>query len=148
MGAAKRLWKEVKRVAVWTLPRTDYAQNLSDDCYHLGISVEVEHKDFGTFKHQVPTGPIVLVSSVNPNWTELARFLTFVRSVTEAIEKASGVPVPDYVKLRWESRSKEIALLHAIGGSAVGRQWRISLGQPSFVQGFLVPDPAVGYPWG
>ena len=38
--------------------------------------------------------------------TELARFLTFVRSVTEAIEKASGVPVPDYVKLRWESRSK------------------------------------------
>ncbi|ELR16135.1 uncharacterized protein ACA1_177430 [Acanthamoeba castellanii str. Neff] len=106
-AAAKRLWKEVKRVAVWTLPRTDYAQNLSDDCYHLGISVEVEHKDFGTFKHQVPTGPIVLVSSVNPNWTELARFLTFVRSVTEAIEKASGVPVPDYVKLRWESRSKE-----------------------------------------
>lgn len=39
-------------------------------------------------------------------YTELARFLTYVRSVTEAIEKASGVPVPDYVKLRWESRSK------------------------------------------
>jgi hypothetical protein len=37
---------------------------------------------------------------------ELARFLTFVRSVTDTIEKASNVPVPDYVKLRWESRSK------------------------------------------
>lgn len=33
-----------------------------------GISVEVEHKDFGTFKHQIPTGPIVLVSSVMPTW--------------------------------------------------------------------------------
>jgi hypothetical protein len=40
-AAAKRLWKEVKRVAVWNLPRTDYSQNLSDDCYHLGSSLGV-----------------------------------------------------------------------------------------------------------
>lgn len=29
-----------------------------------------------------------------------------IRSVTEIIENHSGVLVPDYVKLRWESRSK------------------------------------------
>jgi hypothetical protein len=50
-------------------------------CVHTGISVEVEHKDFGTFKHQIPTGPIVLVSSVNPNWTGTPCAYSYARSL-------------------------------------------------------------------
>lgn len=139
-------------MALWTLPRTDYSHDLSDDCYHLGegklsafsfltrfcgvvgISVEVEHKDFGLFKHQIPTGPIVLVSKITPTpagkcaispskafcafedlkkkrtflslYPETMRFLSFLRSVTEMVEKISGVLLPEYVKLRWEGRTK------------------------------------------
>jgi len=107
----KRLWKDLKQASLWTLPRTDYLQTLSDDCYHLGTSVEVEHKDFGTFKHQTPTGPIVLVSSVNPTLAEQVRFLAMIRNVTEAIEQHSSILVPNYVKMRWQSRSQEIELL-------------------------------------
>ena len=34
--ATKKLWQEAKRVSVWTLPKTNYQETMTDDCYHLG----------------------------------------------------------------------------------------------------------------
>jgi hypothetical protein len=108
--AAKIVWREAARVSLWTLARTDYASTMSDDCYHLGVSVEVNHSEFGRFCHQIPTGPCVLVSSTNPNPAEVLRFVTFVLAIAELAEKQSNVLLPPHVRLRWESRVKELTL--------------------------------------
>jgi len=34
--ATKKIWQEAKRVSVWTLPKTNYHETMTDDCYHLG----------------------------------------------------------------------------------------------------------------
>jgi len=114
--ATKKLWKEAKRVSMWTLPKTNYNENMSDDCYHLGVSLELRHKDMGNYLHQIPTGSCVVVSNINPSKNEMLRFLTFVKAIAQIAEKVSNVRVPSHAKLRWESRIKEMNALGNSGG--------------------------------
>ncbi|KAL6054125.1 hypothetical protein QOT17_006116 [Balamuthia mandrillaris] len=116
-AAARKLWKAAKEQSVWGLPKTNYKEDLCDDCYHLGVSVEVHHQELGRYVHQIPVGCCVVVAPVNPNKDEIQRFLSFIRAVAQAAEQASNIPIPDHVRLRWESRLKELALLNMLVGA-------------------------------
>ena len=105
---AKRIWKSLKTHSIYTLPRTDYNSNLSDDCYHLGVTIDVDHTD-GTFLHQCPTESCVVVSSVLPTKQEYLRFLNFVEEIVDIGEKASKIPTQEFIKLKWRTREQELA---------------------------------------
>eukprot|EP01087_Luapelamoeba_hula_P010846 TRINITY_DN2891_c0_g1_i2.p1 TRINITY_DN2891_c0_g1~~TRINITY_DN2891_c0_g1_i2.p1 ORF type:complete len:211 (-),score=31.30 TRINITY_DN2891_c0_g1_i2:63-674(-) len=105
---SKRLWKDARRVNVWTLPSTNYHTTASDDCYHLGISMEVRHSEIGSYVHQVPTGSFVMVSAVSPSRNDTLRFITLAKAVVGACEKLSLLRAPAHARLRWESRAREL----------------------------------------
>jgi hypothetical protein len=53
-----RLWARADESNVWNLPSSNYDFDLSDDLYHFGASVELQHgKKF--FVHKIPTGVAV-----------------------------------------------------------------------------------------
>lgn len=103
----KRLFAEADKRNLWSLPRTNYLVDMSDDCYHLGISVEAR-KEAKSFVHLIPTGVCVLVSNITPGREDVLNFLTFVEVVADAVEKISNLKVPPFIKVRWQTRRKEI----------------------------------------
>ena len=70
--------------------------------------------------HKVPTGPVVIVSGTSTTHEQMYRFLHFLINIGEVTENLSGVEVPDFVKLRWLSRQKEI--LAAAAAAANGEK--------------------------
>eukprot|EP01102_Stenamoeba_stenopodia_P000438 TRINITY_DN10420_c0_g1_i2.p1 TRINITY_DN10420_c0_g1~~TRINITY_DN10420_c0_g1_i2.p1 ORF type:complete len:210 (+),score=50.11 TRINITY_DN10420_c0_g1_i2:61-690(+) len=94
---------------LFNLPCTDYTQDLYDDAYHMGVSVKAKHRK-RQFYHQIPTGVLVLVSSLGPSVQHQMRFLNFVRNtIAFLLESVPGLPpIPEHVQLRWEARQKTL----------------------------------------
>ena len=53
-----RIWARADKQQVWELPSSIYDNDLSDDIYHFGVSVELRHGG-QLFNHRVPTGVVV-----------------------------------------------------------------------------------------
>jgi hypothetical protein len=65
---------------------SNYDEDLSDDCFHLGASVEVRFKSRATYKHKIPTGSCVVVTGVQTQQQHQSRFLNFVRGACNLVE--------------------------------------------------------------
>jgi len=108
-------------VDLFTLPSTNYEQTLSDDAYHLGLSVEVKIAS-RHYEHRIPTKPVVLVSTVTPTTEQQVRFLQFISGVSQLFQSISSVPIPEHITLRWKARNKELTIARMLGHDDVPRQ--------------------------
>ena len=102
-------FRDADRLGVWELPCTDYDVDLSDDLYHMGVSVELEAPGL-SFRHQVPTRQVVMVPSRRLAKKNYVAFSSFVQLTARRAAEISQIALPDYLLAKWKSRATLDAL--------------------------------------
>jgi hypothetical protein len=99
-----QFFRDVEKFQVLQLPCTDYDVDLTEDLYHMGVSLAV---DFGErrFRHKVPTGQLVMVPTRRLAKKQYVAFASFVLLCAKRAAEMSQVQVPEHVQAKWKSRS-------------------------------------------
>ena len=94
--------QEAEIFKIFELPSSNYKSDLSDDLYHLSISL-FARKDSKIFEHQVPTGVMVGVSTQRYSTEQLIRFASFISSSSSKASQKSKISIPNFVTLKLEA---------------------------------------------
>ncbi len=99
-----QFFRDVEKFQVFQLPCTDYEVDLTEDLYHMGVSLTI---DFGErrFRHKVPTGQLVMVPSRRLVKKQYVAFASFVLLCARRVADLSHVTIPDHIQAKWKSRS-------------------------------------------
>ena len=77
-------FREAEKCRVAELPASDYEADLTDDLYHMGVSVTLRDREGRTvFRHKVPTGQLVMVATRRVSKKQYLSFSLFVHAITK-----------------------------------------------------------------
>jgi hypothetical protein len=98
-------FRDLDKSNLLELPSTDYDVDQTDDLYHMGVSISVFHGNEQRFRHKVPTGQLVMVSTRRLTKKQYLSFALFVQSCAKRAAELSQLSVPDHLIAKWKSRS-------------------------------------------
>lgn len=104
---ATQFFTDAERCRLWDLPCTNYHVDLTDDVYHMGVSVDaVSLQDRKKrFLHRCPIGAVVMVCSRQLTKSEYVAFSSFVQGTAKRVADLSQVPLPGFLKAKWSSKT-------------------------------------------
>ncbi len=97
-------FRDVEKFQLFSLPSTDYDVDLTDDLYHMGVSVEARWGE-QRFRHQVPTRQLVLVPTRRLTKKNYVAFSSLVQLCARRAAELAQAPIPDHIAAQWKSRS-------------------------------------------
>lgn len=99
---------DADRVKLWDLPSSNYEADMSDDLYHMGVSIDARRGQDQRFYHKVETDVFVMVPSRKVNKVQHVSFSTFVHASTRRAAEYSQVPVPEMLTMKWRAKNKNL----------------------------------------
>jgi hypothetical protein len=99
-------FNDAEKFKLWDLPSTNYDADMTDDLYHMGVSIDARSlKSSRFFYHKVPDDVFVMVATRKVTKVQFVSFSAFVQMVVRRAVEISGSVVPEHLANRWKSKS-------------------------------------------